>query len=70
MRKIVKKDYTPKYFPPKPKILVAPKVVPIKRKIGGVEFYEVINPVSKNQKYINAKKYEELFGVPKNRNKV
>jgi len=69
MRKVVKKDYTPKYFPPKPKVMVAPKVYPDKKIIGGVAFYELTEPESVNRKYINAKKYESRYGVPKPKRK-
>lgn len=67
MQKKVKKDYTPKFFPKKSKILVAPKVNPEKKRIAGVDYYERINPMVDTQRYIACATYERMWGSPKRR---
>jgi len=48
-------------------VAVVPEVHPNKIRVGGIEFYELINPITPNQKYINARRYDSMltFGALK-----
>lgn len=68
MRKKVVQDYTPKYFPPKTKVLIAPSVKPEKVIIAGVAYYELVKP-TETKRFIPARIYEEQYGIIKKKRK-
>lgn len=53
----------PKYFPPKPKLIIAPKIDPEPVTIAGVEYYKLQEPQG-NKRYILVSVYNTQFGKP------
>ena len=62
-----KTDEAPKYFPKKNKPILAPKVYPDVINIGGLNYYEKVNPRSSTEKYILVAHYKQLFAKRKNK---